>query len=180
MTETVEKLGLRSYGRLMNTKSHSQGMPGQTYSHYAITASGRYGSVAGSGKALLVKIHMKKDGIFFTSRTYLILPPSLVDPSANRMLEAAYQYAEEMRSAGEGQSLERENNEQSTSSPVLSGANPKMGRAALRKDPSLEPIIKSILEAAYQYLEKIRSAREVQSLERENNDHQPCVVWCDF
>ena len=30
VTETVEKLGLGSYGRLMNTKSHSQGMPRQT------------------------------------------------------------------------------------------------------------------------------------------------------
>ena len=85
---------------------------------------------------------MKKDGIFFTSRIHLILPPSLVDPFTNRMLEAAYQYAEEMRSAGEGQSLERENDEQPTSSPASSGATPEMGRAAIRKDPSLEPIIR--------------------------------------
>ncbi|KAK3167402.1 hypothetical protein OEA41_010529, partial [Lepraria neglecta] len=141
VTETLEPLG-SIYSKLMNAKSPFAGDATTDYSHYAIIASGRYGSVAGSGKALLVKVHMKKDGTFFTSRIHLILPPSLVDPFTNRMLEAAYQYAEEMRSAGEGQSLERENDEQPTSSPASSGATPETGRAALRKDPSLEPIIR--------------------------------------
>jgi hypothetical protein len=121
------------------------------YCRYAVIMSGQDGNIIGSTNALLVHLHGKEGQIFLTRRIQSILPPSIVHHSLGPILEAAFQFVQNVRDKKTVDLSADETTEHSsaheTAAAAAQGSVQKdgpfgMGEEALAKDPALEPLVR--------------------------------------
>ena len=123
------------------------------YCRYAVITSGQDGKIVGSTHALLVHLHGKEGQTFLTRHIQSILPPSIVHHSLGPLLEAAFQFVQNMRdkktadlSAGE---TTEHPSAHETAAAAAEGSVQEdgpfgMGEKALAKDPALEPLVRKL------------------------------------
>ncbi len=121
------------------------------YCRYAVIMSGQDGNIIGFINALLVHLHGKEGQIFLTRCIQSILPPSIVHHSLDLILEAAFQFVQDVRDKKTVDLSADETTEHSsahkTAAAAAQGSVQKdgpfgMGEEALAKDPALEPLVR--------------------------------------
>ena len=121
------------------------------YCRYAIIMSGQDGNIMSSTHALLVNLYGKEGQTFLTKRIQSILTPSIVLPSLSPILEAAFQFVQNVRDKKTVDLSADETTEHSSAHKTAAAAaqgsvqedGPSgMGEKALAKDPSLELLVR--------------------------------------
>lgn len=121
------------------------------YSHFAVIMSAQGGNILGSTHALLVHLDGTEGQTFLTRRIHSILPPSIVLHGLGPILDAAFQFVENMRERNtvdlSADELTENSSARKTAAAAAQGSVTEngpygMGEKALAKDPALEPFVR--------------------------------------